>query len=207
MSRLARIAPVLTVHPSLNAKTVKELIALAKSKPRTLNYSSSGIGNPGHLSMELFMLMTGTSMVHIPYKGGSQSVTELVGGLVQLGFNAVPSVISYIKTGKLRPLAVASIYRARAMPELPTIDESAVPGFDYDIWYGLFALSKTPQPIIEKASASVQRALKEEEVARIMILQGAEEPAPSTTAEFSKFIREDTARWSKIIKNLNIQAD
>lgn len=207
LSRLARIAPVLTVHPSVNARSVKELIALAKSRPGTLNYSSSGLGNPGHLAMELFMMMTGTNMVHIPYKGGSQSVTELAGGLVQLGFNAIPSVMVYIKSGKLRPLAVASVYRARAMPELPTINESAVPGFDYDIWYGLFAPSKTPMPIIEKVSSSVQRALKEAEVAQLIILQGAEEPAPSTIAEFSKFIRDDTVLWSKIIKTLNLKAD
>ena len=207
LSQLARIAPVLTTHPSVNARSIKELIALAKSKPGNLNYSSSGLGNPGHLSMELFMMMTGTNMVHVPYKGGAQSVTELAAGLVQLGFNAIPSVMIFIKSGKLRPLAVASSYRARALPELPTIQESGVPGFDYDIWYGLFAISKTSPVIIEKVSHSVQRALKEAEVAQLIMLQGAEEPAPSTSAEFPRFIREDTARWSKVIKTLNLKVD
>jgi tripartite-type tricarboxylate transporter receptor subunit TctC len=203
ISRLVTIAPILTVHPSLPIKTVKDLIALAKAKPGTLNYSSSGTGAPNHLAMELFMVMTGTSMVHVPYKGGAPSVTELIGGQVQLGFNAIPSVLGQIKEGKLRALAVGSTHRARTLPDVPTIAET-VPGFEYEIWYGLFAPSKTPPEIVAKVSTDVQRALKEPDVVQQLVAQGTE-PAPTTQQALAQYIKDDTARWTKIVRERNLK--
>jgi tripartite-type tricarboxylate transporter receptor subunit TctC len=203
ISRLVTIAPILTAHPSLKIKTVKELIALAKAKPGQLNYSSSGQGAPNHLAMELFMVMTGTNMVHVPYKGGAPSVTELVGGQVHLGFNAIPSVLGQIKEGKLTPIAVGSLKRARALAELPTIAET-VPGFEYEIWYALFAPSKTPADILAKASTDVQRALKEPDVVQMLVAQGTE-PAPTTPQQLTQYIKDDTTRWVKIVKERNLK--
>ena len=203
VSRLVTIAPILTTHPSLGVKTVKELIALAKSKPGALNYSSSGTGAPNHLAMELFMVLTGTNMVHVPYKGGAPSVTELVGGQVQLGFNAIPTVLQYVKDGRLTAIAVGSTKRVRALPELSTIAET-VPGFEYEIWYGLFAPAKTPAEIVAKVSTDVQRALKEPDVVQQLLAQGTE-PAPTTPQQLTQYIKDDTARWVKIVKERNLK--
>jgi tripartite-type tricarboxylate transporter receptor subunit TctC len=206
VSQVVNIPPILTTHPSLRVKTVKELIALAKAKPGQLNYSSSGMGAPNHLAMELFMVMTGTSMVHVPYKGAAPSVTEMVAGQVQLGFNAIPSVLQHVQNGKLKALAVSSAKRAKALPNLPTIAESAVPGFEYNIWYALFVPAKTPPDLVAKISTDVQRALKEPEVVQQLVAQGTE-PAPSTPAALAQYIKEDTARWSRIVKEKNLKLE
>jgi tripartite-type tricarboxylate transporter receptor subunit TctC len=203
VSRLVTIAPILTVHPSVEARSVKELIGLAKKRPGELNYSSSGMGAPNHLAMELFLVMTGTSMVHVPYKGGAPSVTELIAGQVQLGFNAIPTVLQYVKDGKLRALAVGSPKRVRALPDLPAVAET-VPGFDYEIWYGLFAPAKTPAPIVAKVSSDVQRALREQDVIQQLVAQGTE-PAPTTPEQLTQYIKDDTARWVKIVKDRNLK--
>jgi tripartite-type tricarboxylate transporter receptor subunit TctC len=206
ISRLVHIPPILTTHPSLGVKTVKELIAFAKARPGALNYASSGTGAPNHLAMELFMVLTGTSMVHVPYKGAAPAMTDLISGQVQLGFNAIPSVLAHVKTGKLRALAVSSIRRAEAVPDLPTIAESAVRGFQYDIWYGIFAPAKTPTALIDKISADIQRSLGERDVLEQLLAQGTE-PWSSTPAELAQYVREDTARWAKIVKERNIKVD
>jgi tripartite-type tricarboxylate transporter receptor subunit TctC len=198
--------PVLTVHPSLGVRSVQQLVTLAKKKPGGLDYSSSGSGSPNHLAMEMFQQLTGTSMVHIPYKGGGAPVTDLLGGHVHLGFHAVPSVIQQIRMGQLAPLAVAGVKRSRALPDVPTMAEAGVPGFDYDIWYALFAPARTPPDVVARASAALQAALKEPEVARQLMEQGAE-PAPTTPQELARFIKDDTARWSKIIKDRNLKID
>lgn len=203
VSRLVTIAPILTVHPSVEAKSLKELIALAKKRPGELNYSSSGMGAPNHLAMELLLVLTGTNMVHVPYKGGAPSVTELIAGQVQLGFNAIPTVLQYVKDGKLRALAVGSPKRVRALPDLPAVAET-VPGFEYEIWYGLFAPSKTPAPIVAKISTDVQRALREPDVIQQLVAQGTE-PAPTTPEQLSQYIRDDTARWVKIVRERNLK--
>ncbi|HEY3046508.1 MAG TPA: tripartite tricarboxylate transporter substrate binding protein [Polaromonas sp.] len=206
IGRVVANMPVLVVHPSLGVKSVKELVTLAKKKPGVLNFSSSGHGSPNHLAMELFMAMSDTKMVHIPYKGGSPSVNELLGGHVQMGINAVPSVIQHIKTGKLTALAVASARRDRALPEVPTVAESGLPGFEYEIWYALFAPSRTPADIITKTSADLQRALAEPDVVRKLVEQGAE-PRPSSAQELAQYIKDDTARWAKLIKERNLKID
>lgn len=198
--------PILTTHPSLRVNSVQELLALARRNPGALNYSSSGNGSPGHLSMEMFQAATGTRMLQIPYKGGAPAVNELVGGHVQLGINAVPSVLPHIQAGRLTPLAVASARRSRALPQVPTMAEAGVRDFEYDIWYALFAPARTPAPVVSKASAALRRALEDGEVARALIAQGAE-PAPTTPDELARFMREDTARWARLVKERNLQLD
>lgn len=198
--------PILTTHPSLRVNSVQELLALARKNPGALNYSSSGNGSPGHLSMEMFQAATGTRMLQIPYKGGAPAVNELVGGHVQLGINAVPSVLPHIQAGRLTPLAVASARRSRALPQVPTMAEAGVRDFEYDIWYALFAPARTPAPVVSKASAALRRALEDGEVARALIAQGAE-PAPTTPDELARFMREDTARWARLVKERNLQLD
>jgi tripartite-type tricarboxylate transporter receptor subunit TctC len=198
--------PILTTHPSLGVRSVKELVALAKKKPGRLDYSSSGSGSPGHLAMEMFQSITGTHMVHIPYKGGAPAVTELVGGHVHLGINALPSVMGHLKQGRLTPLAVGSPKRSPALPEVPTFAEAGVPSFQYDIWYALFAPARTPPDVIAKVSAALMSALADPEVSSQLVAQGAE-PAPTTPQELARFIREDTERWAKVIKERNLKID
>jgi tripartite-type tricarboxylate transporter receptor subunit TctC len=198
--------PVLTIHPSLGAKSIKDLVVLAKKKPGALDYSSSGSGSPNHLGMELFQQATGTSMVHIPYKGGGAPVTDLLAGHVHLGIHAVPSVLQQIRLGQTVPLAVASAKRSRALPDVPTMAEAGVPGFEYDIWYALFAPSRTPPEVVARANAALQAALNDPEVARQLIEQGAE-PAPTTPQGLARFIKDDTAKWAKVIKDRNLKID
>lgn len=205
LSQLVNIPPILTTHPSLRVKTVRDLIALARRRPGELNYSSSGIGAPNHLAMELFEVLTGTNMVHVPYKGASISVTDLMAGQVQLAFNAIPSVLPLVKSGKLTAIAVSSPKRAYVLPELPTVAET-VPAFQYNIWYGLFAPAGTPEALVQKVSADVQRALKEPDAIALLVAQGTE-AAPSTSRELARYIREDIARWARIVQERNLRID
>ena len=198
--------PVLVVNPSLGVKTLQDLIALAKSKPGVLNYSSSGIGSPNHLAMEMLQVSTNTNFVHIPYKGGAPSVNELVGGHVQLGINAIPSVISQINGGKLLPIAVASAKRDRNLPKVPTIAESGVSGFEYEIWYAIFAPAKTAPTIVAKISADLQRALADPDVISRLVEQGAE-PKPSSSEELAQYILRDIDLWKLIIKDRHIKVE
>ncbi len=206
VARLVTNPPVLVAHPSLGVKSVPELIAAAKKKPGALNYASSGIGSPNHLAMEMFEDMTGTELTHIPYKGGAPAVVELVGGQVQLGVNAIPSVLAHIRSHKLVPLAVASSQRARSLPELPTIAEAGVTGFEYTIWYGLFAPAKTPPQLVARISEDVQRALAEPEVQRLLLDQG-NEPSPSSAAKLAQFIQQDTARWTRLVRERKLKIE
>lgn len=198
--------PVLTTHPSLGARTIKELVALARQKPGRLDYSTSGAGSPGHLAMELFQQMTGTSMVQIPYKGGGPAVNELVGGHVHLGINAVPSVLPHIRSGKLVAMAVASGKRSKALPDVPTIAEAGVPGFEYDIWYALFAPARTPPAVVTRVNTALLAALNDPDVARQLVEQGAE-PAPTTPQDLARFMKDDTALWTKVIKDRKLKID
>lgn len=206
IGRVLTSTAILTAHPSLGVKSVKELVDLARSRPGALNFSSSGMGSPNHLAMELFQSLTHTDMVHVPYKGAAPSVQELVSGQVQLGINALPSVMGQIKTGKLIPLGVASTKRDRTLPDVPTIAEAGVPGFDYTIWYGLFGPAKLAPAIVDRISADLQRALRDPEVAKLLVAQG-NEPAPSSAQELASFIRDDTARWAKIIKERKLRLE
>ncbi len=191
--------PILTVHPSLGIKTVKDLVAYATRKPGELNYSSSGMGSPNHLMMEMFTAQTATRMVHIAYKGAAPSVQELLAGTVQLGINATPSVLQHIKTGKLVPLAVTTRKRDRAFPDVPTMIEAGYPNFDFTIWYGLFAPSRTPAALVSKINLDVQGVLQDPELVQQFAALGAD-AAPTTADRFAAIVQSDRVLWGRLIK-------
>ncbi len=206
VARIATTTPVLIVGPHVKASSVASLIADARKHPGKLNYSSSGIGSPNHLAMEMFQHVSGTSLVHIPYKGGAPSVNELLGGSVDVAINAVPSVIQHIRSGRVTALAVISQARDPSLPNVPTISEAGLRGFEYDIWYGLFAPQGTPGAVVSKLSDDVQRVLNEPDVVRSLAAQGTY-AKPQDHVTFGRFLQADTALWSKIIKDRNIKAE
>lgn len=206
VSLLAINPTILVVNSSLPVNNVKELIALAKAKPRSLNYASVGLGSPIHLAMELFKAMTGTDMVHVPYKGAGPAVTDLLGGQVQLMFNSMPSVLPHVKTGRLRALAVGSAKRAKTVPDVPTVAESGVPGFDAVTWFGIVAPAATPKAVIDKLNAGIARGLDDPELAQRLASQGSEVQG-STPAGLAKYMHDESERWRKVIKTAGIKSE
>lgn len=190
---------VLTVHPSLPVKTTKEFIALAKKRPGQINYSSSGNGSAPHLQMALLISMTGINIVHVPYKGGAPQVTALLAGETQASFATIGTVINHIRNGKLRPLGVGSTKRSKALPDVPTIAESGVPGYDMSPWIGVFAPAGTPKAIIDKLNGEINKALAMPDVIKNLENQ-ALDPAPSTVAQFNATIKADYEKYGKLIK-------
>ena len=200
---MAQYPFILTIHPSLPAKTVRELIALAKARPGQLSYASSGNGSGPHLGFELFKSMARIDVVHVPYKGSGPANVELIAGQVQAMFNNFIAAIPHIKTGKLRVLAVTSAKRSQVMLELPTLAESGFPGFDVTGWYALLAPSGTPQAIVAKVQADVAGALRVPAVNTRLSSEGAE-PVGSTPDEFEKFLAAEIRKWTKVIKDANV---
>ena len=201
---VAMVPNVLVVHPSVPARSVAELIALAKAKPGALTYSSGGIGSAANLAMEYFKLATGTHIVHIPYKGAAPAVTDLVGGQVSMTMTGLPPLLTHIRAGKVRPLGVASGTRLAQLPDVPTIAESGVAGFEATQWYGIVAPARTPAPIVDRLSAEIRHALASPELRKHLETQGAQ-PADMGPIEFAKLIRTEIDRWAKVIHAANIQ--
>jgi tripartite-type tricarboxylate transporter receptor subunit TctC len=197
---------LLVLNPTVPANSVKELVALAKAKPGQLNYASVGQGSPNHLGMELLKALTGTNIVHVPYKGTGPAITDLLGGQVQLMFNSMPTVLPLVRSGKLRALAVGSTQRISAIADIPTVAESGVPGFENVTWYGMFAPAKTPREIVNKLNAQVVRILAEPDMAQRLSSQGAE-PRSSTPDELAKFMRVEFERWAKVIKSAGVKVE
>jgi tripartite-type tricarboxylate transporter receptor subunit TctC len=197
---------VLVVHPSVAARTVKELIALAKASPGKLTMASAGMGNMAHLSGELFMSLTGTRFVHVPYKGGGPAITELVGGQVALYFSTVIVALPHVKAGKLRALGVTGTQRASVAPELPTIAEAGVPGYAVDGWYGMLMPGRTPQGVITRFASSLHRALQAADVKQRLATQGIE-TAVSTPEALRKIIVADIAKWARVVRDAGIQPE
>ena len=197
---------ILVANNSVPVNSVKELIAYAKSKPGQLNYASVGQGSPNHLGMELLKALTGIDMVHVPYKGTGPAVTDLLAGQVQLLFNSMPLVLPLVKGGKLKGLAVGSAQRSPAVPELPTVAEAGVPGFENVTWYGMFAPAKTHKDVVAKLNSQVVKILIEPEMAQRLASQGAE-PRSTTPDELSSFMRVESERWKKVIKTAGIKLD
>lgn len=195
---------ILSVHPSVPVSSVKELIALAKAKP--LNYGSSGVGGTGHLAGELFDSMAGTKMTHIPYKGGGPAMIDLVGGQVQLVFATAASAVPQIKAGKIKGIAVTTIKRSALMPNIPTIAESGLPGFDANNWYGLLAPAGTPRPVIMRLNTEVKKVLAMPDVKNFLFNQGLD-PAPGTPEQFGAYIKSEMAKWAKVVKASGARAD
>ena len=190
---------VLTVHPSLPVKTAKEFIALAKSKPGQINYSSSGNGSAPHLQMALLISMTGIDIVHVPYKGGAPQVTALLAGETQASFATIGTVINHIRGGKLRPLGLGSTKPSKALPGVPTLAESGVPGYDMSPWIGVFAPAGTPKAVIDKLNAEINKALALPDVVKNLENQ-ALDPSPSSVDQFNTTLKVDYDKYGKLIK-------
>jgi tripartite-type tricarboxylate transporter receptor subunit TctC len=205
ISLAALIPQILVAHPSVPVNNVAELIALAKRAPGKLNYASVGTGSPGHIAGELFKLKAGVDIVHIPYKGGGPAVTDTLGGQVQLLFVSIPAALQYVKTGKLKALAVTSDKRSLAAPDIPTIAES-VPDCIVNSWYGALAPAKTPPAIVAKLQAAFVKVLALPDVKEKLFLQGAE-AASSTSADFDQRIREELKQWEYVIREAKIKAE
>jgi tripartite-type tricarboxylate transporter receptor subunit TctC len=195
---------VVVVHPGVPAKSVKELIALAKAKPGALNYGSSGAGGSNHLAGELFNAMAGVKTVHIPYKGNAPALTDLLGGHVDLVYNGLTSALPFIKSGKLRALAVTSLNRSGALPDVPTLDEAGLKGFQAVAWNGLTAPARTPQAVVAKVNADVMKIMKSPELAERLKAEGSD-PVGSTPERYAAFLREEIAKWGKVIKAAGIK--
>jgi tripartite-type tricarboxylate transporter receptor subunit TctC len=196
---VAGVPNVLVVHPSLPVNSVQELIAFAKANPGRLNFASSGSGTSIHLSGELFKVMTGVQMTHIPYKGSAPALTDLVGGQVQLMFDNLPSSLAFIKAGKLRALAVTSAQRSPALPDVPTVAESGVSGFEASSWFGLLAPAGTPRDVVTKINADTQKWLASPDAKDKLAAQGAA-AAGGSPEDFAKHIEAETAKWARVVK-------
>jgi tripartite-type tricarboxylate transporter receptor subunit TctC len=189
---------VMVVNPSVPAKSVPEFIAYAKANPRKLNMASPGTGSPPHLCGELFMMMTGTSMIHVPYRGSGPALVDLLAGQVQVGFDPVPASIEYIRTGRLRALAVTTATRSDALPDIPTVGEF-LPGYEASAWYGVGVPKNIPAAIVDKLNEAINAGLADPAIkARLADLGGV--PMPMSPAEFGKFIAHETEKWAKVVK-------
>ena len=197
---------VLTVHPSLPAKSVREFIALARARPGEILYSTAGNGSIPHLGMALLGAMTNTSYTHVPYKGGGPQVIALVAGESQVSLATVASVVQHIRAGRLRALGLSAIRRSSALPDVPTIAESGVPGYDMSPWIAVFAPAGTPRPIIDKLNGEINRALKLPDVTQNLSTQGID-PWPGTPDEFATRIKADYERYGKLIKLTGAKID
>jgi len=203
---IAMVPNVMEVNPSVPAHTVQEFIALAKSKPGQIFFASSGSGTSIHMSAEMFKMMTGVDIIHVPYKGSGPALTDLVGGQVSVMWDNLPSSISFIKSGKLRALAVTSATRFPELPDVPTMQEAGVPGFEATAWFGIVAPKGTPKEIITRINSEVNRALETPEVKEKMLRQGAV-ATPRTPEQFGEFIRNEVAKWSKVVKASGAKVD
>ncbi|HXF78295.1 MAG TPA: tripartite tricarboxylate transporter substrate binding protein [Usitatibacter sp.] len=190
---------VLVVHPSVKANTLREFIALAKANPGKLNYASSGPGTPYHMAGELFKAMAGVDIVHIPYKGSSGARTDILGGQVQMMFDAITTMAPNVRAGKLRALATSGKVRSTVLPEVPTLNEAGVPGYEAVIWLGIMAPAGTPKPIVERLNAEITRAVGDPKVKAAWAEQGAV-PMSMTPDEFGRFLREDIEKWARVVK-------
>jgi tripartite-type tricarboxylate transporter receptor subunit TctC len=197
---VARVPNVLVVHPSVPAKTVAELVALARAKPGALNYGSGGNGSAANLAGEYFKFQTHTAIVHIPYRGTAPAVTDLLGGQVQLLFTGAPAVLGQIRSGQLRALAVSSSKRLEALPDVPTVSESGYPGFEADQWYGVVAPMGTPVDIVNKLNQQINEALRSAELKSRLQTEGAI-ATPDTPAAFGRLIASEIQRWKPVISS------
>ncbi|MEO7727802.1 MAG: tripartite tricarboxylate transporter substrate-binding protein, partial [Burkholderiales bacterium] len=199
-------ANVLVVHPSVAATTTQALIALAKAKPGQINYASAGSGTSPHLSAELFKSMAGVDLVHVPYKGSPQALTDLLGGQTQVMFASLVSALPHIRQNRLRALGVTSLRRAAALPDLPTISESGLRGYDVAVWMGIVAPAGTPPAIVARINRQIAAILQTPDMRERLAVQGLE-AFSNTPAEFSAYIAAEVGKWAKVIKQAGVVAD
>lgn len=203
---LASTPNILVVHPSVPVKSVKELVAFAKARPGQIDYASSGSGTSSHLAAELFSMMAGVKMTHIPYKGGGPAVIALTGGQVSVGFATTPSIIGHIKSGKMRGLAVTTAQRSPSTPDLPTIGEAGVAGYDAGTWYGLLVPAGTSKDIVTRLNAESIKVLKLPDVKERLDAAGFE-TLGTTPEQFATYIRTEIDKWGKVVKAAGVRAD
>jgi tripartite-type tricarboxylate transporter receptor subunit TctC len=206
VSLLGRQPNVLVVPPSLAAGSVKELLARARARPGELTYGSGGIGTASHLATEMLKLMTKTDLIHVPYKGLGPALTDLMGGQVQLIISTLASALPQLKAGKMKALAVTTAQRSSFFPELPTLAEAGVPGYEFSTWYGLLVPGATPRAVVAQLNATTVKVLQSPALKQQLVLQGLE-PTPSTPAEFDAYLRSEVAKWGKVIKAANVRPD
>lgn len=206
ISMLAKVANIMVVHPSLPAKSVRELIALAKAKPGMLVYGSGGNGGAGHLATEYFKLMAKIDIEHIPYKGTAPAIIDLLAGQTQLVFGGIPGIGGHIRNGRLRALGVSTSKRLTIFPEVPTVAEVGVPGYEATQWYGVLAPAGTPNWVVARLNREIVHTLQNPQIQQRLADDGSE-PLASTPEEFTAFIKSETARWAPVIKAAGIRAD
>jgi tripartite-type tricarboxylate transporter receptor subunit TctC len=206
ITRIGDSTNVLVVHPSLAAASVKELIALAQAKAGALNCGSSGVGGAGHLALELFNVLARTKITHVPYKGGGPAMVDLLGGNIQLIFATTASAAAHIRSNRIRALAVTTAKRSALMPELPTVAEAGLPGFEANNWYGFVAPAKTPRGIVLRLNKEALAVMALPEVKDALFREGVE-VAPTTPEAFGAYMRSEHAKWAKVIKAAGIKAN
>jgi tripartite-type tricarboxylate transporter receptor subunit TctC len=190
---------VMVVHPSVPAKDLKEFIALAKKDPGKLNYASSGPGTPYHMAAELFKAMSGTNIVHVPHKASGEMRSSVIGGHVQMGFDAITTMATNVKAGKVRALGTSASKRSTVLPDVPTIAEAGVPGYESTIWIGIMAPKGTPQPVVDKLNAEINKVINKPEVRAAWDKQGAV-PLAMSPKEFDAYLRKDIEKWAGVVK-------
>jgi tripartite-type tricarboxylate transporter receptor subunit TctC len=206
VSRIANIPSILVVSPALGVKSVKDLVALAKSKPGQLNFSSPGVGSANHLAGELFMTLAGIQAVHVPYKGTPEAVTAEVSGEVQFNFSPVTNVLALSRNGKLLPLASSTGKRSAVLPDVPTVAEAGVAGYAFDPWYGILAPAKTPKVLLAKLNGEIAQIVELPDVKERLRALGAD-PAPTTPDEFDAYVRAEVAKFKKIVQDAGIKPE
>ena len=206
VTMVGRQPNIVVVHPSLPVRSVRELLPLARAKPRHINYGSGGVGTASHLATELLQLMSRIEMVHVPYKGLGPALTDLMGGQIQLIISTMASALPQVKAGKLRPLAVTTARRSSFFPAVPTMDEAGVAGYEFNTWYGLLVPAKTPRPIVERLNKTLSGVLDSAAVKEQFSVQGVE-PAPTSPEEFSAYLAAEVKKWAKVIKALGAKPD
>jgi tripartite-type tricarboxylate transporter receptor subunit TctC len=206
IAEVASFPSAIVLHPSLPANSVKELIALARARPGQLSFGSAGIGSPNHLSLELFQAMAGVRMVHVPYKGSGQLVGDLLAGQVQLASMGLPVAVPHVQSSKLRAIAVTGAARSPLLPEVPTVSEAGLPGFEVTSWYGVFGPAGLPADIVVKLNSEIGSAVTAPDVKERLAALGAE-PSVKTPDQFARYVRQEITKWAKVVKDSGAKAE
>jgi tripartite-type tricarboxylate transporter receptor subunit TctC len=206
VSRMTSIAAMLTVNPAFDVHSVSELVAYARANPGKVNFASAGNGTTSHLAGELFRTMTGIDIVHVPYRGGAAAISDVVGGQVQMMIDVMPNAYPQVKGGKLRGLAVTTAQRFPTAPDIPTMAESGVAGYEVSAWDGILAPAGTPAPVVDKLNAAIRKALDDPQVRNALIARGAQ-PVPGTPEAFARHIRAETEKWATVVRQSGAKVD
>ena len=206
ISYVGYVPNILAVYPGVAAKNIAELIALAKSQPGKLSYASSGVGSTQHLAGELFQILTGTKLIHIPYKGSGQAITDLLSGQVAMNFDTMPPVLPHVQAGKIKAFAISTPQRLPQLPDVPTFTEVGITGFDVTNWYGMFAPAKTPKEIVNRLNVEINKAMQDP-VTRAKLVEIGTQMGGGTPQDFEAFLRTELAKYAKLVKDAKISID